>query len=560
MFAATAAPRCRHHVSKSISFGRWIHQVRLQCAASKNNSSSCSSSTTTKTTWKGVTKAFQDEIDDGKLLYDPLQHHAARKLARTQTTLESYDHESFRRQLKCIEDYQLERQKQIQQQQQEQDQEQMHAKGEVKQSNQSKKDLCNNEEEPPPPSISIQVPRGFYIHGPVGTGKSMMLNLFFEHSPKNKKRRLHFHSFLQDIHKRIHLLNKELLDEHGRSFHVDTTKSRNPILRIAQQVSEEVTLLCIDEFQVTDIADAMILAQFFGELWRQGVIVAATSNRPPDALYEGGLNREYFLPFIDLLKRYCVVHHLGVDKNIGDELSETNAIDYRRITSGVSANGNKCYGDYFHLATTDTKNGKHNASQQLDRLFLHIQEKYRDSGTPTDAPLLLQVNFKRTIPVHRSHSNIIARFTFDELCTTELGSAEYNSIANHFQIVMIENIPHLNLKYPDRARRFITLIDELYEAECCFVCSAVDAPDRLFITNSTEEESNKDSTMSANNEVNIDGSTLAVDVAQSQGIALSSLASVKELSFAFRRAASRIVEMSSKSWWEKKLPKDISLS
>jgi protein AFG1 len=548
MFTTTAAaPCCRHHVSKSIIFGRWIHQLRLQCTASINSSRS----STATPTWKGVTKAIQDEIDDGKLLYDPLQHHAARKLARTQTTLESYDHESFRRQLKCVEDYQLERQKQIQQQQQEQ-QQQMHAKVETKQRNQSNEELCNNEEEPPP-SISIQVPRGFYIHGPVGSGKSMMLNLFFEHSPANKKRRLHFHSFLQDIHKRIHVLNKELLDEHGRSFHVDTTKSRNPILRIAQQVSEEVTLLCIDEFQVTDIADAMILAQFFGELWRQGVIVAATSNRPPDALYEGGLNREYFLPFIDLLKKYCVVHHLGADKNIEDELNKTNAIDYRRISSGVSANGSKCYGDFFHLA-------KHNASQQLDRLFLHFQEKYRDSGTSTDAPLLLQVNFKRTIPVHRSHSNIIARFTFDELCTTELGSAEYNSIANHFRIVMIENIPYLNLKYPDRARRFITLIDELYEAECCFVCSAVDVPDRLFITNSTEEESNKDLTKSANNEVSMDGSILAVDVAQSQGIALGSLASVKELSFAFRRAASRIVEMSSKSWWEKKLPKDISLS
>ncbi|KAL7457976.1 hypothetical protein ACHAWC_009508, partial [Mediolabrus comicus] len=519
MFTTTAAaPRCRHHVSKSIIFGRWIHQLRLQCTASISSSSSSSTATPT---WKGVTKAIQDEIDDGKLLYDPLQHHAARKLARTQTTLESYDHESFRRQLKCVEDYQLERQRQMQQQ--EQEQQQMHVKSKTKQSYQSNKELCNNEEEPPP-SISIQVPRGFYIHGPVGSGKSMMLNLFFEHSPTNKKRRLHFHSFLQDIHKRIHALNKELLDEHGRSFHVDTTKSRNPILRIAQQVSEEVTLLCIDEFQVTDIADAMILAQFFGELWRQGVIVAATSNRPPDALYEGGLNREYFLPFIDLLKRYCVVHHLCADINAGDELAN------------------------------------HNASQQLDRLFLHVQEKYRDSGTSTDAPLLLQVNFKRTIPVHRSHSNIIARFTFDELCTTELGSAEYNSIANHFQIVMIENIPHLNLKYPDRARRFITLIDELYEAECCFVCSAVDVPDRLFITNSTEEESDKDSTKSANNEVNMDGSILAVDVAQSQGIALSSLASVKELSFAFRRAASRIVEMSSKSWWEKKLTKDISLS
>ena len=157
--------------------------------------------------------------------------------------------------------------------------------------------------------------------------------------------------------------------------------------------------------------------------------------------------------------------------------------------------------------------------------------------------------------VHRSHSYIIARFTFEELCTTELGSSDYSAIANHFQIVMLENIPHLNLKYPDRARRFITLIDELYEAECCLVCSAVDVPDRLFIGNSSEEDSGTDSDKSttANDNVSPDGTMLAVDVAQSRGTALSSLASVRELSFAFRRAASRVLEMSSKSWWDEKL-------
>ncbi|KAK1745269.1 AFG1-like ATPase, partial [Skeletonema marinoi] len=352
----------------------------------------------------------------------------------------------------------------------------------------SNAELNTNEE---PPSISIQVPRGFYIHGPVGTGKSMMLNVFYEHAPTHKKRRLHFHSFL--------------LDEHGRSYHVDTDKSRNPIIRIAQQVSEEITLLCIDEFQVTDIADAMILNQFFGELWRQGVIVAATSNRPPDALYEGGLNREYFLPFIDLMKKYCVVHHLVDRNNLGD--TDKTSIDYRRVRSGVN----------------DDESNNH--------------EKY--PSTTNEQPMQLQVNFKRTMAVHRSHSDIIARFTFEELCTTELGSSDYSAIANHFQIVMLENIPHLNLKYPDRARRFITLIDELYEAECCLVCSAVDVPDRLFIGNSSEEDSGTDS----------DKSTTAND----NGTALSSLASVRELSFAFRRAASRVLEMSSKSWWDEKL-------
>jgi len=508
-----------------------FHRLRF-CSATPSRYASGS---TTKI-WKGVASAIQDEVTDGKLIFDPLQQQAAKKLTRVQSTLESYNHSSFRQQLQRVEEHHKQQQKQQLQQQRQKDD-----------TTQSNTELNTNEE---PPSISIQVPRGFYIHGPVGTGKSMMLNVFYEHAPTHKKRRLHFHSFLQEIHQRIHILNKQLLDEHGRSYHVDTDKSRNPIIRIAQQVSDEVTLLCIDEFQVTDIADAMILNQFFGELWRQGVIVAATSNRPPDALYEGGLNREYFLPFIDLMKKYCVVHHLVDRNNLGD--TDKTGIDYRRVRSGVNADESNNHGDYFHL-TTNVENGEH-ASQELDRLFLQYQEKH-PTTTNEQPPIQLQVNFKRTMAVHRSHSDVIARFTFEELCTTELGSSDYSAIANHFQIVMLENIPHLNLKYPDRARRFITLIDELYEAECCLVCSAVDVPDRLFIGNSYEEDSGTDSDKSttANDNVSPDGTMLAVDVAQSRGTALSSLASVRELSFAFRRAASRVLEMSSKSWWDEKL-------
>jgi protein AFG1 len=520
MFAAAHLRRTSNSFLKCCR----IQHLRNAAFTSRYTSSSATSA------WKGVGSAIQDAVDGGKLLFDPLQQQAAKKLTRVQRSLETYNHDSFRQQLQRIEDHHKQQQLQQKIEQKQQDD-----------TIQKIKEFNKNEEQTP--SISIQVPRGFYIHGPVGTGKSMMLNVFYEHAPTHKKRRLHFHSFLQEIHQRIHILNKQLLDEHGRSFHIDTAKSRNPILRIAQQVSEEVTLLCIDEFQVTDIADAMILAQFFGELWRQGVIVAATSNRPPDALYEGGLNREYFLPFIDLLKKYCVVHHLADRNNVGD-VNKTG-IDYRRVRSGVNVNESNKHGDYFHLTT----NG---ASQELDRLFLHYQEKH--PITTNAQPITLQVNFKRTMSVHRAHSDIIARFTFDELCTTELGSSDYNAIANHFQIVMVENIPHLNLKYPDRARRFITLIDELYEAECCLVCSAADVPDRLFIGKSTEEESGTDANKSeADNNVSPNGTMLAVDVAQSQGTALSGLASVRELSFAFRRAASRVLEMSSKSWWEEKL-------
>mmetsp|Transcript_22348 Transcript_22348/g.36761 ORF Transcript_22348/g.36761 Transcript_22348/m.36761 type:complete len:531 (-) Transcript_22348:28-1620(-) len=516
---------CRTSSSFFIEFG--CKRLRYAAVPSRDASGS-----TASTLWKGVASAIQDEVDGGRLLFDPLQQQAAKKLNRVQSTLVSYKHSLYKQQLQLVEDHH--KKQQLQEGKQQDD------------TIQKNKELNINDE---PPSISMQVPRGFYIHGRVGTGKSMMLNLFYEHAPTQKKRRLHFHSFLQEIHQRIHVLNKQLLDEHGRSFHVDTNRSRNPILRIAQQVSEEVTLLCIDEFQVTDIADAMILAQFFGELWRQGVIVAATSNRPPDALYEGGLNREYFLPFIELLKKYCLVHHMVDRDNAG--CTDKTSIDYRRVRSGFNSDESKNHGNYFHLTTNSENEGQ--ASQELDRLFLHYQKMHPTKTN--EQPMHLQVNFKRTIAVHRSHSDIIARFTFEELCTTELGSSDYSAIANHFQIIMLENIPHLNLKYPDRARRFITLIDELYEAECCLVCSAVDVPDQLFIGNSTEEEGSADSNKSTTtkNDFSPDGAMLAVDVAQSRGIALSSLASVRELSFAFRRAASRVLEMSSQSWWDEKL-------
>ncbi|EED93361.1 predicted protein, partial [Thalassiosira pseudonana CCMP1335] len=337
--------------------------------------------------------------------------------------------------------------------------------------------------------------RGFYIYGEVGTGKSLLMNMLHENAPihpSSKKRRIHFHSLLQEIHQRVHKLNKQILATHGRSFHVDTSKSRNSILQIAQELSEEVTLLCIDEFQVNDVADAMILSQFFGELWRRGVVLVATSNRPPKDLYEGGLNRSYFLPFVDMLERYCLVHHLGED------------------TNGIESN-NHC-GEFFYLTRGVTAQyTKH----KMDGIFHTVKQQHHERGCPHHRdPLSLQVQFKRSITISsdRHHSNIIARLSFEELCTTDLGSNDYKAIAAHFRVVMLENIPLLSLKHPDRARRFITLIDELYEANCCLVCSAADVIDRLFRGEPT----------------------------------------VKELSFAFKRAASRLLEMCSEAWWKEK--------
>jgi protein AFG1 len=467
-------------------------------------------------------------VNEGRLLFDPEQQRVAKKFTRLQRALDNYDHELLLQQLQELEEF---------------------GEAEVfRQSQQPSKDTTSAATIPEPepaPQITVPIPRGIYLHGDVGTGKSLLMNMFYASSPL-KKRRLHFHSLLQEIHHRIFELNKQLLNEHGRSFHVDTSKKRNPILQIARQLSMEVTLLCIDEFQVTDVADAMILSQLFGELWRLGVVVVATSNRPPKDLYEGGLNRSYFLPFIGLLERYCLVDRLGTHHSSDDvNVAAKKAVDYRRIKSGVDELGSeRTHGDYYFLNTLEGK-----STDVLDQHFEWVIEKLAHAHPKNEGTgRTLQVKFQRNITIPRCHSNIIARFTFEELCTTELGSSDYQAIANNFQIVMLENIPQLTLREPDRARRFITLVDELYESGCCLICSSNEIPDNLFVGRSDSVTREQEATDETNNCIDL----LAVDAAQVQGTAVSELASVKELSFAFRRAASRLLEMCSKTWWSEK--------
>ena len=524
----------------------------ISSTSSCTNESITSSCDTTKQ-FIPLIQDYDQQVSDGKLLHDELQKHAAKKMTRLQMTLNEYDHDTFLGQLELLEHYESDNRKK----QQERRHDEQKRSPTLEQEQKDEQD----EASPPPPSISIPIPRGFYIHGNVGTGKSLLLNNFYNGTPtfnnitstteNHKKRRLHFHSFLQEIHQRIHKLNKQILQQHGRSFHVNTSKQRNAIIQIAEQLSQEVTLLCIDEFQVTDIADAMILSQFFGELWRRGVVIVATSNRPPRDLYEGGLNREYFMPFIDLLERYCVVHHLGNNSDDGGSANNKEK-DYRRIRSGVNGEvgSDKQCGEYFYLTRGD--DDQQLSVKYLDELFQSFQEPHSQT-IGSAQPLVLQANFQRTISISKYHSNKIARFTFDELCTTELGSSDYQAIAKHFQIVIVEDIPQLTLKYPDRARRFITLVDELYEAGCCLACSAVDIPDRLFVGKSCDSENKQTESLSiVDKDKDISGNMHAIDVAQVQGSAVSELASVRELSFAFGRAASRLLEMCSETWWQEK--------
>lgn len=450
-----------------------------------------------------ISVVLRQRIDRGDMHEDKAQERAARRLARLQEALQDYTNEPL-----LVDREEME---------------------ESESSDQSDRGKTENKHDTTSADVKdgssttsvpvIQIPRGLFLHGQVGTGKSMLMDLFFEQAPVERKSRVHFHSFLQDVHTRIHRLKQQDLQMYGRSFHVDTSRAANPIVRVAQQYASEVTLLCFDEFQVTDVADALIMKQLFEVLFQKGTVVVATSNRPPEALYEGGLNRSYFMPFIDLLFHHCIVHEIRSD------------VDYRRL---LSENMEDCF-------LVDNSADFRETRRIMDESF----ERLLDGSTPEMA--ILSASFSRSLTVEQAHpEGLVGRFQFDELCNRELGSSDYRAIARHFSIVILEGIPLLNLKDHDQARRFITLVDELYEGKCALLCSAVAYPEYLFV----DGHNTTDNSESMETKV---GEMYGIDVAQSTGRTVGELASVRELSFAFRRAASRLTEMCSRKWWERNL-------
>jgi cell division protein ZapE len=276
-------------------------------------------------------------------------------------------------------------------------------------------------------------PQGLYLYGPVGRGKSMLMDLFYESVSGDHKRRVHFHEFMLEIHDTMHRWRQR------------DGKLQDPLPKIAIEIAKETWLICFDEFQVENIADAMILGRLFEGLFDEGVVVVATSNRHPDELYKGGLQRDRFVPFIEILKGRIDVLELEAER------------DYRRdrlVDMGV-----------YH-----TPLGA-NSNAALDAAFTALTDNA--AGEPAE---LTATGRKVIVPLAAKG---VARFSFAELCEKPLGAPDYLAIAKAYHTVILSGIPMLPPAKRNEAKRLVTLIDALYEHKVNVVASAAAQPDEL---------------------------------------------------------------------------------
>ncbi|MFN7102055.1 MAG: cell division protein ZapE [Pseudorhizobium sp.] len=279
--------------------------------------------------------------------------------------------------------------------------------------------------------------RGLYIHGSVGRGKTMLMEMFFKTAATDKKRRVHFHEFMADVHGRVH--------EHRARLKSGETKQADPIPPVAAELYAEAELLCFDEFSVTDITDAMILARLFNELFSLGCVLVATSNVAPENLYKDGLNRGLFMPFIDLLQKHV------------ETVSLDSPTDYRMEKLA-------------NLPVYITPLGPQ-ADAAMEATWHQIIDGEKASAA--------EVPRKGRVIKVPCAAGRAARFRFSDLCEKPLGAADYLAIAERYDSIVVEQIPQLGPEKRNETKRFINLVDTLYDNAVRLYVSAATSPDDL---------------------------------------------------------------------------------
>ncbi|KAI0052763.1 AFG1-like ATPase [Auriscalpium vulgare] len=343
-------------------------------------------------------------------------------------------------------------------------------------------------------SSSQPPPHGLYLYGDVGTGKTMLMDLFFRTLPPRvkRRRRVHFHAFMIDVHKRVHAAK---------------AGGGDPIAPVARKIAEEASVLCFDEFQVTDIADAMILRRLLEVLLDHGVVCVITSNRHPDDLYKNGIQRSSFVPAIELLKTSF------------DVIDLDSGTDYRRVPRALS--------NVYYSPLDETSRG------EIGKLF-----KALTADEPVVRGRELHI-WGRALRVPQSTEHV-AMFGFDDLCAQPLSAADYLEVTKTFGTVFLCDVPRMGLSEKDKARRFITFIDACYESKTKLFVSS-----ELPIYQIFSDDSKSDGQIPDHMRSVMDDLGLPADI-----VGASSMFSGEEELFAFARCCSRLVQMGSREWAE----------